>query len=58
MAMAITICSKLRSAARWINTGMVCNLVDLDGFVEREILERFDLENLNTLTEFTDGPDH
>ena len=30
------------------STGMVCNLVDLDGFVQREILERFDLENLNT----------
>ena len=29
-------------------TGMVCNLVDLDGFVQREILDRFDLENLNT----------
>ncbi len=33
-------------------TGMVCNLVDLDGFVEREVLSRFDLENLNTLKEF------
>src|SRR5579872_3461936 len=33
-------------------TGMVCNLVDLDGFVHREILERFDLENLNTRAEF------
>ena len=33
-------------------TGMVCNLVDLDGFVQREILDRFDLQNLNTLTEF------
>ena len=33
-------------------TGMVCNLVDLDGFVEREILERFDHQNLNTLGEF------
>ena len=32
-------------------TGMVCNLVDLDGFVQREILERFDLENLNTRPE-------
>jgi 6-pyruvoyltetrahydropterin/6-carboxytetrahydropterin synthase len=32
--------------------GMVCNLVDLDGFVEREILERFDVQNLNTLPEF------
>lgn len=33
-------------------TGMVCNLADLDGLVEREILERFDHENLNTLAEF------
>jgi 6-pyruvoyltetrahydropterin/6-carboxytetrahydropterin synthase len=33
-------------------TGMVCNLVDLDGFVQCEILERFDLENLNTRAEF------
>ena len=33
-------------------TGMVCNLVDLDGFVEREVLERYDLQNLNTLQEF------
>ena len=35
-------------------TGMVCNLVDLDGFVEKAILERFDLQNLNTLPEFKD----
>ena len=33
-------------------TGMVCNLVDLDGFVEREVLARYDIENLNTLQEF------
>jgi 6-pyruvoyltetrahydropterin/6-carboxytetrahydropterin synthase len=33
-------------------TGMVCNLVELDDFVRREILERFDHENLNTLREF------
>jgi 6-pyruvoyltetrahydropterin/6-carboxytetrahydropterin synthase len=33
-------------------TGMVCNLVDLDSFVERELLSRYDLENLNTLQEF------
>jgi len=33
-------------------TGMVCNLVDLDGFVTSEILERFGLQNLNTLPEF------
>jgi len=34
------------------STGMVCNLVDLDSFVEREVLSRYDLENLNTLKEF------
>ena len=34
------------------STGMVCNLVDLDGFVQREILDRFDLENLNMRAEF------
>ena len=33
-------------------TGMVCNLTDLDGFVQREVLERFDHQNLNTLPEF------
>jgi len=33
-------------------TGMVCNLVDLDGFVHREILDRFDHQNLNSLPEF------
>jgi 6-pyruvoyltetrahydropterin/6-carboxytetrahydropterin synthase len=35
-------------------TGMVCNLVDLDGFVKREILDRFDQQNLNMLPEFRD----
>jgi 6-pyruvoyltetrahydropterin/6-carboxytetrahydropterin synthase len=33
-------------------TGMVCNLVDLDQCVEREVLSRYDLENLNTMKEF------
>lgn len=33
-------------------TGMVCNLVDLDSFVEREIVQRFDHENLNTVGDF------
>ena len=37
------------------STGMVCNLVDLDGFVQREILERFDHQNLNTLLEFAEA---
>jgi 6-pyruvoyltetrahydropterin/6-carboxytetrahydropterin synthase len=35
--------------------GMVCNLVDLDGFVEREILDRFDVQNLNSLPEFAES---
>src|ERR1700692_1593399 len=34
------------------STGMVCNLVDLDGFVEREVLSRYHLANLNTLQGF------
>jgi 6-pyruvoyltetrahydropterin/6-carboxytetrahydropterin synthase len=33
-------------------TGMVCNLVDLDRFVDAQILERYDHQNLNLLTEF------
>jgi 6-pyruvoyltetrahydropterin/6-carboxytetrahydropterin synthase len=35
-------------------TGMVCNLVDLDAFIEREVLSRYDHQNLNTLPEFAD----
>jgi len=34
------------------STGMVCNLVDLDQCVEKEVLSRYDLENLNVLQEF------
>lgn len=33
-------------------TGMVCNLADLDGFVRKEILERYGHQNLNLLPEF------
>ena len=32
--------------------GMVCNLVDLDDCVKREVLARFDVENLNMRPEF------
>ena len=35
--------------------GMVCNLVDLDQCVQREIVTRFDLENLNMSPEFADS---
>jgi len=34
-------------------TGMVCNLVDLDQAVRREVLDRFDHENLNRREEFS-----
>ncbi|HEX9121170.1 MAG TPA: 6-carboxytetrahydropterin synthase [Terriglobales bacterium] len=34
------------------STGMVCNLVDLDGFMAREILARYEHVNLNRLPEF------
>ncbi|HUN87678.1 MAG TPA: 6-carboxytetrahydropterin synthase [Terriglobales bacterium] len=35
-------------------TGMVCNLVDLDDCVRRSILERYDHQNLNCMQEFRD----
>ena len=34
------------------STGMVCNLVDLDGFVKEQIVNRYDHTNLNTVDEF------
>ena len=34
------------------STGMVCDLVLLDSFIEQEITDRFGHENLNTLPEF------
>ena len=37
------------------STGMVCNLVDLDECVQREVVTRFDLENLNMRPEFADS---
>ncbi|HEV3038060.1 MAG TPA: 6-carboxytetrahydropterin synthase [Candidatus Angelobacter sp.] len=33
-------------------TGMICNLADLDAFVDEKIVQRFGHENLNTLSEF------
>ena len=35
-------------------TGMVCNLVELDQCVSARVLDRFDHQNLNTLKEFAD----
>ena len=34
-------------------TGMVCNLAELDGFVQREVLAVFDHSNLNALPAFS-----
>jgi len=36
-------------------TGMVCNLVDLDGFVQQHVLERYDHQNLNLAQEFVEN---
>lgn len=33
-------------------TGMVCNLTDIDAFVQREVLDAFDHQNLNELDAF------
>ncbi len=33
-------------------TGMVCNLMELDACVHKEVIERFDHQNLNLLPEF------
>ncbi len=35
-------------------TGMVCNLVDLDACVKNAILDRYDHQNLNCMPEFRD----
>jgi len=34
------------------DTGMICNLADLDGFVSSEILEQYHDNNLNCMKEF------
>lgn len=36
------------------DNGMVCNLPDLDDCVQRNVVTRFDLENLNMLKQFTE----
>ena len=41
-ALEVTVSGQVDAA-----TGMVCNLVDLDEAVRREVLDRFDHENLN-----------
>ena len=33
-------------------TGMVCKVADLDSFVQQDILERLDVQNLNMIPEF------
>jgi 6-pyruvoyltetrahydropterin/6-carboxytetrahydropterin synthase len=36
-------------------TGMVCNLVDLDEFVNQNVIERYDHQNLNLVQEFAEN---
>ena len=36
------------------SNGMICDLLELDTFVQNEILERYGLANLNTFPEFRD----
>ena len=36
------------------DTGMICNLADLDSFVNREIVEQYDDGNLNCMEQFQD----
>ena len=35
-------------------TGMICDLIELDSFVQREVLDRFDHEHLNALPQFAE----
>lgn len=35
-----------------LETGMVCNLADLDGFVNRVVMPKFEFSNLNELDTF------
>jgi 6-pyruvoyltetrahydropterin/6-carboxytetrahydropterin synthase len=46
-ALEVTVSGQVDAA-----TGMVCNLVDLDEAVRREVLDRFDHVNLNLRPEF------
>ena len=46
-ALEVTVSGQVNPA-----TGMVCNLVDLDEAVRREVLDRFDHVNLNLSPEF------
>jgi 6-pyruvoyltetrahydropterin/6-carboxytetrahydropterin synthase len=37
-----------------VDSGMVCNLVDIDRAVREQVLDRFDHQNLNCIPEFRD----
>src|SRR5208337_2792112 len=46
-ALEVTVSGQVSS-----QTGMICNLAELDDTVQREVLDRFDHENLNVRQEF------
>jgi 6-pyruvoyltetrahydropterin/6-carboxytetrahydropterin synthase len=48
-SLEVTVSGEVQSS-----TGMVCNRMDLDDFVGREILQNFDIQNLNSLPQFID----
>ncbi len=48
-AVTITVSGPIDSS-----TGMVCNLAELDAFMHREILDRYESANLNALPDFAD----
>ncbi len=48
-AVEVTVAGQVDSA-----TGMICNLVELDQFVEQNVLETFGHEHLNVLPHFRD----
>jgi 6-pyruvoyltetrahydropterin/6-carboxytetrahydropterin synthase len=46
-ALEVTVSGEVAS-----DTGMVCNLVDIDHAVREQVLDRFDHQNLNSIPEF------
>ena len=49
-AVEVTVCGQIDPAS-----GMICDLGELDCVVTREVLERFDHQNLNCLPEFREA---
>ena len=48
-ALEVTIAGQVEA-----RTGMICDLMELDSFVRRQVLDRFDQEHLNALPQFAE----